>query len=296
MTCNVNVEKSKGDIRMKKLITATLVSLAFAGTAIADQIYIDNGFDYGGNNINTAAGDTTTGWKNSLTFKYNSNSVVTDEDFNGLDIGDTIISAGGLIGSETINNNLITGLIAAESFGTGPSDNEYGSSNWVLSFRFDDFMGTFDGTDFIYTSGTIDMFLFDGQNGGLSNEIQLFSMDLVKHVATSGNHVYNGKMSNFGSDVVNGVSAGDIFNIAYGSSSISFEDYAMLAGENVRFRLDQNTDKVDENSLEQIGNTNRFELSGQHDGSIEFQVPEPTSLAILGLGLLGFAGSRRRKS
>lgn len=33
-----------------------------------------------------------------------------------------------------------------------------------------------------------------------------------------------------------------------------------------------------------------------HDGNVSISVPEPTSIAILGLGLLGFAGTRRRKS
>ncbi|PCI57690.1 MAG: hypothetical protein COB45_02560 [Gammaproteobacteria bacterium] len=33
-----------------------------------------------------------------------------------------------------------------------------------------------------------------------------------------------------------------------------------------------------------------------HDGSAVINVPEPTTIAILGLGLLGLAGSRRRKS
>lgn len=33
-----------------------------------------------------------------------------------------------------------------------------------------------------------------------------------------------------------------------------------------------------------------------HDGNLTFSVPEPTSIAILGLGLLGFAGARRRKA
>jgi hypothetical protein len=33
-----------------------------------------------------------------------------------------------------------------------------------------------------------------------------------------------------------------------------------------------------------------------HDGNMTFEVPEPASVAILGLGLLGFAGARRRKA
>jgi len=34
----------------------------------------------------------------------------------------------------------------------------------------------------------------------------------------------------------------------------------------------------------------------EHDGNVTVSVPEPTSIAILGLGLLGLAGARRRKS
>lgn len=284
---------------MKKLITAALVTLAFAGTATADQIYIDNGANYGGNNGNTAAGDTTTGWKDSLTFKYNSTSIVTDVDLNGLDVGDTIISSGGLIAGAGLGQNLITSMINTED-DNGPSDNGYGTPNWRLSFSFDDLMGTFNGSDFVYNSGTIDMFLFDASVGytgvNRGTQIHLFSMDIASHNAMSGNHIYAGDLGNFGTDVINGVAAGDIFNIAYGNSSISFEDYAALTNNNVRFRLDQNTDGIDPNTFVQIGGTNTFRVNGSHDGSIEFEVPEPASIAILGLGLLGFAGARRRKS
>ncbi|WP_426357919.1 flocculation-associated PEP-CTERM protein PepA [Pseudocolwellia sp. HL-MZ19] len=40
--------------------------------------------------------------------------------------------------------------------------------------------------------------------------------------------------------------------------------------------------------------TQEFKIS--HDGHMTFDVPEPASVAILGLGLLGFAGARRRKA
>ncbi|XPF93401.1 flocculation-associated PEP-CTERM protein PepA [Colwellia sp. RE-S-Sl-9] len=43
-----------------------------------------------------------------------------------------------------------------------------------------------------------------------------------------------------------------------------------------------------------IGGTQNFQIS--HDGNMTLSVPEPASVAILGLGLLGFAGARRRKA
>ena len=41
-----------------------------------------------------------------------------------------------------------------------------------------------------------------------------------------------------------------------------------------------------------VGGSQDFTV--QHDANMSINVPEPTSLAILGLGLLGFAGSRRK--
>jgi hypothetical protein len=47
-------------------------------------------------------------------------------------------------------------------------------------------------------------------------------------------------------------------------------------------------------NLDNPGDTQVFTIT--HDGNMSFDVPEPTSIAILGLGLLGFAGARRRKA
>jgi len=47
-------------------------------------------------------------------------------------------------------------------------------------------------------------------------------------------------------------------------------------------------------NYDEIGGTQDFQIA--HDGNMTFNVPEPASIAILGLGLLGFAGARRRKA
>jgi hypothetical protein len=285
-----------GDYPMKKLFTAALVSLACAGTASADQIYIDNGANYGGNS-NTAAGDNTTGWKDSLKLVFTSNSVVSDVDgdgpANGLEIGDTITSSGGMIGAALLGNNFVTSLVTSQ-VGGGPSDNGY-ASDWALSFRFDDLMGTWNGVDFDYTSGNIDWFILDQSNGygaGTGTEVHLFTTSITDHVSSIGNQLYTGTVGNYGTGSVNGVDAGDIFNIAYGNGSLSLEDYTNQISDTVRFRIDQNTDKPNIVGYDAV--KKEFALSGQHDGSLEFSVPEPASVAILGLGLLGFAASRRK--
>lgn len=47
-------------------------------------------------------------------------------------------------------------------------------------------------------------------------------------------------------------------------------------------------------SYPSAGASQNFQIS--HDGNMTLNVPEPASVAILGLGLLGFAGARRRKA
>lgn len=289
---------------MKKLVLASVVSVLFASNAVADQIYIDVGHDYGGGApFDAAAGPTTTGWKDSLKLTYESSSVVQDLDGNAaLSEGDTILSKGGYLpGGDAafgFGSNKITELVVAEDpiSGTGPSDNGFGGANWQLSFRFDDLVGVYKDalSDFQYTAGTIDWLLYDSTNG-ISNEIHLFTTTIGSHTSVPGNQVFNGELGNFGAGSVNGVDIGDIFNIAYGGGAISFQDYAGLTGMKTKFRIDQNSDLAG-GTVSYDAIAKEFQIQkASHDGSLEFSVPEPASIAILGLGLLGFAGSRKRK-
>ncbi|MBA6290416.1 PEP-CTERM sorting domain-containing protein [Colwellia sp. MB3u-4] len=291
---------------MKKLIS-TLIALSLAGslsaTVAADEFYIDIGTNNGGNS-NTAAGDTTTGWLDQLSVRYESTSVITDGGTgaaNSLSAGDTILSKGGVNNDNfdgtqlqaSLTGNLINNFEPAQIGGNGPSNNGYlnGSLVWGLTFGFDDLVGSWNGTSFVYSGGTLSMYYFDNSMSVVSDLVRLFDLNVSSGGDTGIATVLNGTLGNFGAlSAVNGVDAADVFNFALGS-------FGDLSGppnnRTVSFNASQDTQPV--GPLVFSGGS--AETGATHNGSVNFtQVPEPTSLAILGLGLLGFAGARRRKA
>lgn len=289
---------------MKKLIS-TLIALSiagsFAGSASADEFYIDIGSDQGGN-ANTANGPTTTGWLDQLSFLYESTSVITDGGVGGantLSVGDTILSAGGVnngnfVDPTSVSNNLIDGFEPSETTFGGPSNNGFGPSSplqWGLTFGFPDLAGTWNGSGFDYTSGTISMYYYDNTMVNLAGFIRLFDLQVSSGGDTGNSTVLNGQLVNFNAlSTVNGVDASDVFNFALGS-------FGDLSGppnnQVVSFNASQDTQAI--GALQFAGG--QAEFAASHNGSINFsQVPEPASIAILGLGLLGFAGAKRRKA
>jgi hypothetical protein len=289
---------------MKKLIS-TLIALSVAGsfsaTVSADDFYIDIGLNAGGN-ANTVNGDLThTGWLEQLSFLYNSTSTITDDGAAGganmLSVGDTILSKGGIkndnfIDPTDISVNLIDGFEPSETTFGGPSDNGfgYGTNRWGLTFGFDDLMGTWNGSGFTYTSGTISMYYYDNTTATSAAFVRLFDLNVMSGGDTGNSTVLNGMLTNFGASSVNGVVAADVFNFAAGS-------FGELSGppnnQMISFNASQDTQSLA--NLVFAGGV--ATTAGSHNGSINFsQVPEPASLAILSLGLLGFAGAKRRKA
>jgi hypothetical protein len=270
---------------MKKVLIAAIAAISF--TATADPIYIDIGIDFGGN-TNTAAGSTTTGWLNQLATQYDSTSILTDNDNNGfLSAGDTILSKGGIFNDNfssltDLSNNLISSFEPQETLFGGPSDNDF-ITDWGLTFGFTNLMGFWTGTGMVYTSGTISMYYYDGSETGVNDLTRLFDLNVVNGGDTGNSTVLAGYLSNFSTGTVNGVAASDVFNNGSGSFTNS---------DTVYFGVSQDTQSITGVNFVD----GKAAIGGTHNGSISFSVPEPTSLAILGLGLLGFAGARRRKS
>jgi len=298
---------------MKKLLLASALALT-TSVAVADPIYLDIGADFGGND-NFVVDTNTTGWLDQLLHTYQSITTVVDLDksFDGsasslLTDGDSITTNGGFIDGDlsSLSTNYITGLNPGQGF-TGPSSNGFNPDfTWGLSFQITDLVGTINGDGAAqyldYTSGAISFFYYELSMGSTADFIELFTIDVTGSGLTASGSFIKGSLSDFGTDYVNGVDGvvgGNLFNTALGG----FKEYseAQASSElSVHSLIDYNTEDLKDDDITFLGLTGEKQaivrLNGQHDGSIAFNVPEPTSLAILGLGLLGFAASSRKKS
>ncbi len=180
---------------------------------------------------------------------------------------------------------------------------EYNSSGSFLTFGVD-LTGTFSpATGITYTGGTFSLYSGDYVTNfftaDTTNPQLLFTADFISGGYAIGNQ-----------DVVASIDGGtftaagqDTFFAEVGGSLLSFEDYlaqdpsnmiSMLVEQNVaggalQLLADVQAE-VTAGNFDQEGN---IHVSAGHSESIITSVPEPTSLAILGLGLLGFAGARR---
>jgi len=291
---------------LNKILTASVISLMFAGAASADSIYLNLGDDYNNNNSDTTA------WFDELDIDYMSNTVVTDADASFdfadpatyLSVGDTTVTNVGMSIGTTLNDfdgTHVTNLGGMSSIGY--DDNDFGVNNWGITFGITDLQGVITEIDgdvlsLAYQAATIEVFMYDysvplvdGNTDISAGLTHVFDLNMTFGGDTGNSTVLKGNVTDF-YDSFNGVAASDIFNIAYGNGELTFGAASILDG-GLRFLVSNDTEGAADPTFNQEG---KLILAGQHDGSIDFSVPEPTSLAILGLGLLGFAGTRRRKA
>lgn len=287
---------------MKKFLTSVAILASLSGTAVADQL-----------SWNAAWGASTSAGSqfpiNELVIAYNSQSLVTDNGDGVLSAGDTIQSFGGYgaNGFNALTSGLETlglGTLGANNVGSFapnpfPVMDNYGV-DYAFTFFFNDLMGTFNGTDFVYNSGTLQFGLvsLNAANTGLALGFHnLFDLSITsggpQNTAGQAQQVFDGTVGNFANNAEND------FTLNHSGSAQSLGDWAALG--DIRWSSNQTVSAgfagFPSAPLDIVYDTNgQAVLAANHTGRMSMEVPEPTTLAILGLGLLGMAGASRRKA
>ena len=280
---------------MKKLILAAAVSVASTGVSAAD---VEWNFGFGSSNVPIE----------EMVFQYNSQSMVTDSDGDGvISVGDSIVSHGGWgpNGFDSLAGSPLNGQgydsIAQNIVGSFnpniPFPANY-NTDYSFTFYFNDLMGEWDGNDFRYSSGTINFGVYD-QN--LNTFSDLFAINIADGGNLNGSgqaaQIFLGEIDE--NSLQNGADTG--FTLTENGKTQTLSDW--LAGDlRVLFESNQTVEGAIEPGRPAFGSEIVFGAPGDstiiaanHTGRFSLNVPEPSTIAVLGLSLVGFAAAGRKR-
>lgn len=290
---------------MKFALKAGCAALAFVGMASANAglFYLNNGLDYSATDVGQVT-PTSTSMKNQFTYQYQSSTVITDVTNNGISVGDATLTTAGLaIPGALFANNNITGFTPNQvNFPKSDSNNGYGDT-WQMSFGITNLNGVVTGIgtgpEIAYSAGAVlNLYYYDAANptginfmnvgitGGSSGTGGTLLYGLVDFTGiTASDSLKN--LINSGGQTCNGLTGFyDIWSTCNNPPlAISF-----LGDFNTNIAISQFKPAGVNGSNQAL-----YAVTTNHDGSATFDIPEPGSVALLGLALAGLGLTQRRR-
>lgn len=298
----------------KKTLAALTICGAMASPASASLFTINNGVDFGSNGSTSTTAINELGYTGTLaTSIYLGNpatagTVVIDTnvasvmDSYGFSAGNHATLSGGSQNfyypgiPDNLNVNALnnTPPVSDKNGFTDGENTAYGSGRWGLTYDYL-LKGVSTGTNIQYNDGYFNVFY---QDGVVTK--QVLRLNVNSSVTQAANLNVLGFITfdfdgNGSDDAASDTFIQDLFVDAVSGKSFYQLWLANPTGNTVSWIVDTNVNPPIPTD-NQLWNTGKSLIrQSTLDGSIRFAVPEPTSVALLGLGLFGLGLSRKGK-